>query len=92
MIPFVGDVIGKGGKVAKGVVENADVVVKNLDEAVGVANKEQKTIVIGESMSRVKHATKKLQESGVDAKWYQAWGKISQKMEKKCLIINLKNP
>ena len=33
MIPVVGDVIGKGGKVAKGVVENADVVVKNLDEA-----------------------------------------------------------
>ena len=34
MIPVVGDAIGKGGKVAKGVVENADVVVKNLDEAV----------------------------------------------------------
>lgn len=75
MIPVFGDVIGKGGKVAKGVIENADIIVKNLDEAVEVANKEQKTIVIGESMSRVKQATKKLQESGVDAKWYQAWEK-----------------
>ena len=42
MIPVFGDVIGKGGKVAKGVVENADVVVKNLDEAVGVANQKNK--------------------------------------------------
>ena len=42
MIPVVGDAIGKGGKVAKGVVENADVVVKNLDEAVGVANQKNK--------------------------------------------------
>lgn len=36
--------VGKVGEDAKGVVENADVVVKNLDEAVGVANKEQKFV------------------------------------------------
>ena len=52
MIPVFGDVIGKGGKVAKGVVENADVVVKNLDEAVGVANKEQKTLTNAELLQK----------------------------------------
>lgn len=51
MIPVVGDGIGKGGKVAKGVVENADVV-KNLDEAVGVANKEQKTLTNAELLQK----------------------------------------
>ncbi|EMO74415.1 hypothetical protein LEP1GSC127_3401 [Leptospira kirschneri str. 200801925] len=34
-----------------------------------------KAIVIGEGMGAVKTAAKNLQSQGVDAKWYQAWGK-----------------
>ena len=59
MIPVFGDVIGKGGKVAKGVVENADVVVKNLDEAVGVANKEQKALTNAELVQKVANKAEK---------------------------------
>ncbi|MCW5933415.1 MAG: hypothetical protein KIT45_03835 [Fimbriimonadia bacterium] len=33
----------------------------------------RKAIVIGESMGRVKDATRALQRAGVDARWYQAW-------------------
>ncbi len=35
----------------------------------------KKAIVIGEDMTRIKIATKELQAQGIDAKWYQAWGK-----------------
>ncbi len=35
----------------------------------------KKAIVIGEGMGRVKIATKDLQAQGIDAKWYQTWGK-----------------
>jgi hypothetical protein len=34
-----------------------------------------KTIVIGETMDAVKKAVQELREQGIDAKWYQAWGK-----------------
>ena len=39
----------------------------------GIAN--SKSIVIGEGMQSVKGAARGLQEQGVNAKWYQAWGK-----------------
>lgn len=35
----------------------------------------KKSIVIGEGMDDIKIVAKKLQEEGVDAKWYQAWKK-----------------
>ncbi|AJR14780.1 cytoplasmic membrane protein [Leptospira interrogans serovar Linhai str. 56609] len=49
---------------AKVGVEAADKVIKN-----------GKAVVIGEGMTAVKNAAKNLQSQGVDAKWYQAWGK-----------------
>ena len=62
MIHVVGDAVGKGGKATR-------FIVKNGDEIGG------KVIVIGEGMSRVKHAAKQLQKEGKKAKWYQVWGK-----------------
>ncbi|MDI7223075.1 RHS repeat-associated core domain-containing protein, partial [Leptospira santarosai] len=50
--------------VAKVGIEGAEKVIKN-----------GKAIVIGEGMTAVKTAAKNLQSQGVDAKWYQAWGK-----------------
>jgi len=35
----------------------------------------KKVIVLGEGMPRVKTAARDLKKAGVDAKWYQAWGK-----------------
>lgn len=71
MIPLAGDAIGKGGKVAKHVIKNAD----NILDAAKIAEKGKKTVVLGENMTRVKKAAKILQKEGVDAKWYQAWSK-----------------
>jgi len=34
-----------------------------------------KVIVLGEGMSRVKKAVRELRAQGVNARWYQAWGK-----------------
>ena len=61
----VSDVAGAGKKIVK----NAP----DLSNAMKIADKSQKTIVIGENMTRVKKATKMLQQEGIDAKWYQAW-------------------
>lgn len=41
----------------------------------GIAFRQMKAIVIGEGMGAVKVAAKNLQAQGVNAKWYQAWGK-----------------
>jgi len=71
VVPLVGDAIGKGGKMGKKIVKNTS----DISKAIKIADKSQKTIVIGESMSRVKKATKMLQKEGIDAKWYQAWSK-----------------
>ena len=71
VVPLVGDAIGKGGKMGKKIVKNTP----DISKAIKIADKSQKTIVIGESMSRVKKATKMLQKEGIDAKWYQAWSK-----------------
>jgi hypothetical protein len=35
----------------------------------------QKSVVIGEGMATIKGAAKLLQSEGINAKWYQAWGK-----------------
>ena len=34
-----------------------------------------KAVVLGEGMGAVKIAARALQSQGIDAKWYQAWGK-----------------
>ena len=36
---------------------------------------EIRSVVIGEGMDRVQSAARQLQSEGIDAKWYQAWGK-----------------
>ncbi len=71
MVPLIGDVIGKGGKVANRIIKHADSII----EVTKIADRNKKTIVLGENMSRVKKAAKILQNQGIDAKWYQAWSK-----------------
>jgi RHS repeat-associated protein len=41
----------------------------------GLAGCPKKAIVVGEGMGRIKNAVKDLRSKGVNAKWYQAWGK-----------------
>ena len=53
----------------KEVAEGATAVAESASSTGG------KAVVIGEGMGRVKDAAKALQAEGVDAKWYQAWGK-----------------
>ena len=36
---------------------------------------ERRAVMLGEGMDAIKTAVRKLREEGVDAKWYQAWGK-----------------
>jgi hypothetical protein len=43
------------------------------------ATKAGKSIVIGEGMDDIKVVAKQLQGQGIDAKWYQAWGKYFEK-------------
>ncbi len=65
-------VTGYGSQLAKATAKGiAKVGIEGADKVV----KTGKAIVIGEGMGAVKTAAKNLQSQGVDAKWYQAWGK-----------------